>query len=200
MIAIKGIRADMTAGFGKAGYAFEIGRTEREDRSKTGNRGFHCCEYAFDCLSWYSPWKDRFFLVEAAGSIDEDDMGRIACTELTPIKELTPLEYAGYGMRYMVLHPSREGWKHNHNGVTVSDGPAVALGEKYIAISRGAFPKARGPKGSILGLVLEPEPGVITAARVFTVTDALAGKQLTIDAERKLYETQGNRKVAAVTA
>lgn len=186
MIAFKGFSKDMTARLGSGRYQFEPGRTERTEKSKTASCGFHCCENPFDCLSYYSLGDDRFFLVEAAGSIDEDNQNRISCTEITPLQELTIKQIAGYGMTYMVQHPLREGWERSGSDVSVSQDKAQ--GYAKINIARGRRPRARGQEGTVIGLIQEPRKGEITAARVFTVTRQQAGKWYTLGKNGKIEE------------
>ena len=189
MIAFKGFTKDLTARLGRGTYQFETGKTYTEESSKTVRSGFHCCENPFECLGYYSlNTDDRFFLVEATGSIDEDEQERIACTELTLLKELSNKEFAGYGMTYIIKHPMRDKWQHRGRGAVVAKDAAEGSEEDFIAIARGACPKVKGVKGAILGLILEPAKGNITGAKLFTVTEEQAGKWYTIDESRQLLE------------
>lgn len=186
MIAFKGFSKDMTARLGKGRYQFEQGRTEHTEKSQTASCGFHCCENPFDCLSYYQLGKDRFFLVEAAGSIDEDNQNRIACTEITPLQELSIKQIAGYGMAYMIQHPLRDGWERSGLDVIVSRNDVQ--GNAKILIARGRRPRAKGQEGTVIGLIREPRKGEITAARVFTVTRQQAGKWYTLGKNGKIEE------------
>lgn len=186
MIAFKGFSSNMTARLGKGTYQFHPGHTERTEKSKTASCGFHCCENPLDCLSYYSLGDDRFFLVEAAGSIDEDNQNRIACTEITPLQELSIKQIAGYGMAYMVQHPLRDGWERSGPDATVSRDRAQ--GAAKILIARGRRPRAMGQEGAVIGLLREPRKGEITAARVFTVTRQQAGRWYTLGKNGKIEE------------
>ena len=188
MIAFKGFSPDLTARMGKGRYQFALGRTEREEKSKTVRCGFHCCENPFDCLSYYNLDTDKFFLVEAAGSIDEDEQNRIACTEITLLQELTIKQFAGYGMAYMVQHPLREGWKRCSGSVLIAKDKADGGEWDFIVIARGAAPMARARVGKMIGLIQEPRKGEITAARVFTVDRQQAGKWYTLGRNGKIEE------------
>ena len=188
MIAFKGFSPDLTARMGKGRYQFAPSRTEREEKSKTASCGFHCCENPFDCLSYYNLDTDRFFLVEAAGSIDEDEKNRIACTEITLLQELTIKQFAGYGMAYMVQHPLREGWERCSGSVLIAKDKADGREWDFIVIARGAAPMARAEEGKVIGLIQEPRKGEITAARVFTVSRQQAGKWYTIGRNGKIEE------------
>lgn len=188
MIAYKGFTKDLTATMGSGTFQFKAGETYEEKESKTIRSGFHCCENPFECLTYYPLGRDnRYFRVEAAGSIDEDGGERIACTRLTLLKELTLKEFAGYGMLYMCKHPLRTGWQQSHTNMSVKEDEAVGTCEGYIAIARGPEPRVKGKHGSILGLILEPEPGNIEAARLFVVTgDVKEDTWYTLTEERTL--------------
>lgn len=188
MMAFKGVTQQLSARSGKGIYQFEIGRTERTDKSKTASCGFHCCENPFDCLGYYHLKGDRFLIVEAAGSIDEDDHNRIACTELTPVRELTIKEFAGYGMQYLIQHPMRKSWEQAYQGCKVKKEKAVAENKNDIAIARGKKPIVKGAEGSVLGIILEPEVGSIVSARLFVPNRQQAGKWYTINENRELVE------------
>ena len=145
MIAYKGFTKDLTARLGSGTYQFRQGETFTEESSKTASSGFHCCENPFECLSYYPLGQgNRFFQVEAAGSIDEDGSERISCTELTLIRELSVKELAGYGMMYMVQHPMREKWQQSRTHLSVCADEAAATCKDAIAIARGGHPKVKG--------------------------------------------------------
>lgn len=190
MIAFKGFTKDLTATMGKGIYHFKPGETYKTEKSKTVSTGFHCCENPFECL-WYYPLDhgNRFFKVEAAGSIDEDDDERIACTELTLLQELSLKELAGYGMMYMVQHPMRKKWKQAYKNLEVTDREVDAGRPGEIVIVRGRCPIVQGEHGAILGLILEPEIGNIIAARLFVAgEDAKANTRYTLTEDRVLLE------------
>lgn len=171
MIAYKGFNANIESVMGngkKECCTFELGKTYKETESKTARNGFHCCENPFECLGYYTfNGINRFFQVEAAGDINEDESERIACTELTLLKELTPMEFAYYGMVYIVEHPMREKWQQHYTTVKVQQDEAQAMSKDSIAFARGKNPKVKGVPGSILGLIVEPEPGTITQVKLF---------------------------------
>lgn len=189
MIAFKGFTKDLTARLGTGNYQFEPGKTHIEESSKTVRSGFHCCENPFQCLSYYRlNGEDRFFMVEAAGSIDEDESERIACTEITLLKELSVLEFALEGMKYIINHPEREKWQQSYREAKVLPDMAEATEVNHIAIARGENPRVIGAPGSILGIIREV-PGVgITQAKIFICNAKRANKWLTLDADRKVVE------------
>lgn len=200
MIAYKGFTENLTARLGSGNYQFRPGETFEEESSKTARHGFHCCENPFECLGYYHLGdKDRFFQVEAAGNVDEDDSERIACTKITLIKELSIKEFAGYGMMYIVKHPLRKKWQQSSNMLCVAPDMADAQRAGAIAIARGKNPKVKGLSGSILGLIVEPEPGYITAAKLFVVGLESGTKKETwyrLEQNRTLQEVQQDEEKA----
>lgn len=190
MIVFKGFTQDLTATYGKGTYQYELGKTYTEEKSKTRSTGFHCAEYVLDCMNWYEmDGKNRFFSVVAEGSIDEEkECSMVVCTKITLLKELSIKEIAGHAMMYMVEHPHRP-WEQNHMNAVAAYGKAQADKSKSIAIARGPHPKVKGAEGSVLGLILEPEPGKILQAKVFTT--GKEGKEntwYTLTSERELRE------------
>lgn len=169
---------------------FVPGETKEVEKSKTGDYGFHCCENPFECLAYYSfDGQNRFWAVEAAGSIDEDGIERISCTKITLIEELTPLKFALEGMKYIIKHPAREKWEQLHTGVKVCRDRAESKKTDHIAIARGRHPVVSGVEGSILGLIAENE-GVITGARLFVVTPEQAGREYTLAPDGRIEEAK----------
>ena len=165
MIAYKGICQDMTARLGNHdGEVFKIGRTYKVKKAKTAREGYHCCENPAQCLGYYDLRSDRFFKVEASGSIDEDDKERIACTEITILEELDTKGFFKACMSYITAHPDREEWQWSGKGVEISKDEAKAA---VIAIARGTDPRAMvGGKIGYIGLIKEDANGELTAARV----------------------------------
>lgn len=192
MIAYKGFTGDLTSVMGNGDRktcTFAPGITLEVPESKTGRSGFHCCENPFDCFSYYSPETgSRYFIVEAEGDINEDGPGRIACTKITLLRELSLKEFTGHGVMYMVKHPLRKNWKKYGVVYRVGEDHAYARKGQVIAIARGPEPVAGGEAGSIVGLIKEPEPGRITGARLFTVTAGKAGRKYTIGNDGRIRE------------
>lgn len=190
MIVYKGFTEDLTAIYGKGTYQYEAGGSYETEKSKTRNKGFHCAEYILDCMNWYKlDGKNRFFAVEASGSIDEEEScSMVVCTRMKLLQELTVKEIAGAAMLYMIRHPLRD-WKRQCTNVLAVKDQAEAKGSLSIAIARGPMPKVRGAAGSVLGLILEPAPGSIHQAKVFVAgKDAKADTWYTLSEERKLIE------------
>ena len=190
MIAFKGFTEELTATYGKGIFQYEPGKTYTEEKSKTRSTGFHCAEYILDCMKWYPmDGKNRFFVVDAAGSIDEEDRcSTVVCTQITLKKELTVKEIAGYAMLYIVKHPKRD-WQMGDSFVQVKTNTAEAPERGTIAIARGTDPKVRGAAGSVLGLIKENAAGDIIQAKVFTAgSDVKADTWYTLTEERELRE------------
>lgn len=190
MIAFKGFNENLTSVMGngqKATCVFQPGETKRVEESKTVRSGFHCCENPMECLTYYSMnGKNRFFKVEAAGDIDEDESERIACTEITLLEELSDKAFAMEAMMYMIRHPHRDKWEQSHGNVTVQRDRAAA--DTYgIAIARGTDPRVRGVEGAILGLLVD-EDGEISQCKLFCVSKEQAGRWFRLTNERKLEE------------
>ncbi len=166
MIAFKGFTKDLTANCGRGIFQYRIGDTYENEHSKTASTGYHCAEYPLDCFKWYPPGADnRYCMVEAAGSIDETTGdSKIACTRMTLLKEISEYEMAYHSIKYMVEHPLRE-WKTSWSQGQQASG----IKNNDVAIARGSKPIVSGKNGSILGLVTEPAPGIITAAKLLVV-------------------------------
>lgn len=189
MIAYKGFTPELTSRMGdgiKKNCTFKPGMTKRAKGSKTAKEGYHCCENPFDCLGYYPlDGKNRFFVVDAAGDIDEDKDGRISCTKITLLRELSLSEFAVEGMLYIIKHPQREGWQQSYYNCKVWQDSAKAEGEGCIAIARGERPRVKGAAGAVVGMILEKD-GEILAAKAVRVTSGIAGKWITINRDREV--------------
>lgn len=162
MIAYKGFNENLSCTMGKGVFQYHIGETIREDKAKCGREGLHCCEYVLDCMGYYSlDGKNRFCMVEAKGSIDEDGDSRISCSEIRIIRELTLKQIASAAMAYMVAHPLRK-WEKDGADLCVSAEKAECRRKGGIAIARGTDPVAKGERGAVIGLLKEPEPGAFS--------------------------------------
>lgn len=192
MRTYKGFTEDLKATYGNGIFQYELGKTYREERSKTRSTGFHAAEYLPDCMMWYGlNDKSRFFLCESGGSIDEEDgCSMVVSTELTLIKELDLLDIAGHTMMYMVEHPQRK-WISMVGGVMITSDAAHTGGGRLLAIARGERPIVYGIEGTAVGWILESE-GNIIAAKVGVVGQSgiKPGVKYTITANRELVEVQ----------
>ena len=90
MYAYKGFEPDLSC----RGYRFVMGKNVTPEANCASN-GFHCAENPLDCLTYYSDMdRSIYCLVQPGGDIDEDDRdSKIACTELTILRQLTRKEF-----------------------------------------------------------------------------------------------------------
>lgn len=129
------------------GYRFTMGLNVT-DKANCRKNGFHSAENPLDCLSYYPFANSVFYLVDAGGDIDEDDMDtKISCTELRILKQLSHKEFFLHALAYMVDHPHRKWSSH------VKEGHAEACGG-YVVV-RGTEPLARGKQGDFLAIAKE---------------------------------------------
>lgn len=170
MIAYKGFDENLICTLGRGKFQYEPGETIREESSKCANRGMHCAEYVLDCLDWYPLGRgNRYFRVEASGSLDEDDVDtKIACTEMTLLKELSVPDIALHAMSYMIDHPHRK-WVKNGPLLNVAADKALGAGPGSIAIARGKDPRVKGKTGSVMGILMEGTGSEIEEAKYLRV-------------------------------
>lgn len=176
MKAYKGFNGNLTCTRGQGTYQYAPGETYYTDESQTARKGFHCCENPLDCLRWYGlplgAESNRLFIVEAAGDIDEIE-DKIACTQITLIKELDLKNLVIEVMKYIIMHPHRD-WTGRGKLYEVAENVAEAL-SKGFAIARGINPIVKGEEGSVLGVLVEhPEnPAEFIDAKVGVVGSEL---------------------------
>ena len=148
MKCYKGFNADLTCTKGHGSFQYEVGSTFTAESAKCAASGLHCVEEPLDVLTWYNAPDSRFCIVEAAGDINEVE-GKICCTEMTLLKEVTREQLAILECVWMQRHPERETckWVHTnrYEGVT---------GENVIVV-RGKNPIASGCTGATIFLVKE---------------------------------------------
>ncbi|RJW41976.1 DUF7666 domain-containing protein [Anaerobutyricum hallii] len=166
MIAYKGFNADMTCTLGQGRYQYTIGETVCETSSKCARTGLHCAENPLDCLAYYPLGNNnRYCLVEAMGSLDEDDVdSRISCTKMRIVRELSLKQLCSAAMAYMLQHPKRE-WVKSGKLLEVKNMEAEGAGYGAIAIARGENPRVRGRRGTAVGILKEKD-GFFLAAKV----------------------------------
>lgn len=151
MRAYKAFNARLQATMGKGTFQFAAGETYEETECKCAANGFHCAENPLCTLRYYPGMDDRFFLVEAAGDINQDGNGsRISCTRITLLKELTRPQLAAHACLYMQRYPDRD----MESGYVVRDKGSCRKDGDFIIV-RGKSPMAAGVKGSYLFLVQE---------------------------------------------
>lgn len=179
MKAYKGFRKDLTCTMGKGAYQFEIDKWHKEKKAQCCNTGFHCTDNPLDVLCYYRNDDDRYFIVEAAGDIHEDDVNsRIACTEIRLVKEITKSQLIIAGLIFMKEHPKRK-----NSSIVAKDKGATS--SDYVIV-RGKNPKAAGRIGSILYLVKEGADGSVEELGMYEVD----GKEIKPD---KYYNVRGER-------
>ena len=193
MRVYKGFNEKIQAKHGKGTFQYEKGKTYKEEKSKTRSTGFHAAEYILDCLQWYPiDGKNKFFLCEAGGSIDEEDgCSMVVSTELTLLRELTLMEIAMAAMEYMIIHPKRT-WESQQGNALARREKAKATKGCRIAIARGIRPKVMGEYGTVIGLIVEDEKGKPVAAGVRNVDgiQAKAHQIYSMTEEREWVEVQ----------
>ena len=144
MYAYKGFEPDLSC----RGYRFIMGKNVTPEANCASN-GFHCAEDPLDCLTYYSDMdRSIYCLVQPCGDIDEDDRdSKIACTELTILRQLTRKEFFLHALAYMVDHPGRKvSGKVQREHSTSRNGYAIV---------RGKEPAACGKLGDILAFARE---------------------------------------------
>lgn len=152
MLAYKGFNSKLQATMGTGVFQFEPGKTYEESGCKCAQNGFHCAENPLCALGYYSGMGSRFFIVEAAGDINQDGYGsRISCTKLTLLKEIDRIKLAVHACLYMQKYPERD--MENSGHVEKDKGRCCTEGDFIIV--RGRNPQAAGVKGSWLFLLKE---------------------------------------------
>lgn len=148
MIAYKGFNKDLTCTRGKGTYKYQIGKTYKEDKAQCVSTGFHCCEEPIQVLDWYNSCDSRYCIVSAGGDIHEDGTGRVSCTEMTILKEIT-LEQLGILECQWIL----KNYDRKESSLICKDEGTAR--ENKIVIVRGKNPKAAGKPGATIFLVKE---------------------------------------------
>lgn len=165
MQGVKGLSKDMLTSYGIS-TKLESGKTYKEKECKVYRNGWHFVEYAPDCLGYFPLGQgNHYFLIEAAGDINEEEDFRCCCTELTLVKELDLKGFAGMAMKYMIQNPKMD-WEREAAHLEIK--PEIARAQKNeIAIARGKNPEVHLAEGAVGGLIQEDEDGTIIGARVF---------------------------------
>ena len=150
MLAYKAFNKNLTC----MGYKYTTEGWNEEDEANCVENGMHCAEDPLDCLTYYSSFKDaRYWLVEAAGDIDEDNTdSKISCTRMRLVRELTKQDFVLEAVKYMLKHGTKQ-YSNKLNGIEIKCGKNV---------------KAKAAVGTVLGLI-EARNGKILAAGVTTV-------------------------------
>lgn len=148
MIAYKGFNKDLVCTMGKGSFQYKVGETYKEKEAKCVKTGFHCVEEPIEVLRWYSGNNARYCIVSAGGDVNEDGNDKIACTEITILKEITLQQLGALECKWIQEHPERACSRY----VMKNEGRARA---KDIVIVRGKNPKAAGDIGATIFLLKE---------------------------------------------
>lgn len=146
MIVFKGFNKDMTCTMGRGTFEYQLGKKATANKAKTVSTGLHSTREPFGILRYYGELgTDVHCICEAGGDISEDEDGRVASTELTPLQKLTPQQLAMYEAVFVQKHPeicaTRFRERETDNG--------------FYAIARGKNPEARGKRGTVVILLQE---------------------------------------------
>ena len=148
MIVFKGFHGNMTCTLGAGSFQYKIGKKATAKEAQTARTGLHSTKEPFGILSYYHDLDhDAFCICEAAGDVNEDEHGRVASTELTPLKNLTPKELAIYEALYIEKHPELD------TSLYVKRNEARDNG--HFAVVRGKDPKGYGERGTVICLLQE---------------------------------------------
>lgn len=150
MMAYKGFHGDLTCTLGNGVFQYVPQVVYTNEDSKCAHTGFHCTEDPLECLKWYPLGKgNRYFLVEAGGSIDEDGQdAKISCTQIELLEELSVRALVFHAIVYMVKHPLRD-WIKTGSMLEVKPDKAKTRQKGAIAIARGENPKVCGAAGAV---------------------------------------------------
>lgn len=164
MLAYKAFRKGLVC----RGYQFRLGEKHTEEFANViGNNGatggFHAATDPLDCLSYYPDAKNSVFcIVDCGGDIDEDASdSKVACTELTVIRELTLQDY----VLQCLLHIAKNGTPKNNSRIKKERGEALN-GYTFVC---GRAPLASGKRGDVLGLLQHDGKGNVLGIAVHTV-------------------------------
>ena len=148
MIAYKGFNKDLACTMGKGSFQYKVGETYVEEEAKCVKTGFHCVEEPIEVLRWYSGKNARYCIVNAGGDVNEDGNDKIACTEITILKEITLQQLGALECKWIQEHPERI----CSSQVKRNEGRAL---QNEIVVVRGKTPKAAGEIGSTIFLLKE---------------------------------------------
>lgn len=149
-------------------YQFKLGEKHTEDFANViGNEGvtcgFHAALNPLDCLKYYpDATKSTYCIVDCGGDIDEDATdSKIACTELTVIRELSLQNFILQCLLYVANHDL----KSIPYNVKTERGEAL---NGYVLVC-GRMPLASGNIGDVLGLLQHDGKGNVLGVAVHTV-------------------------------
>jgi len=153
---------------------YEVGETYKCERAEACAEGFHFFESPQDVFGYYAPAQSRFAEVVGTGQVDRDnDDSKVACTELTIVREITLNEMIGLAIQHTV--DSAKPIKGSH--ATGYRGAASATGAHSIACGLGWKNKAQGGESSWLVLAERNDRSEI----LFVKTAKVDGKTIKAD-------------------
>lgn len=145
MIAFKGFNKNLTCTMGKGTYQYEIGQTYEEEEANCAQNGFHCVEEPIRVLDWYP--NGRWCVVDVQ-DLHEDGSDKISARKMKIVKEVSLHQLYAHEAAWIMKHPGRQCSQRVKKGTGTAE-------ENDAVIVRGANPKARGRKGSLLLLLRE---------------------------------------------
>lgn len=148
MRCYKGFNKDLTCTRGQGIFQYKVGETFTAEKAKCASTGLHCVEEPIEVLAWYRDSDSRFCMVEAGGDINEID-SKIACTEMTILKELTIEQLGMLECLWIKAHPDRE------TSSFVKRDRCDGAETDRILVVRGKHPQASGVRGTTIFLLRE---------------------------------------------
>ena len=158
MIAFKGFNKNLTCTMGKGTYQYEIGQTYEEEEANCAKNGFHCVEEPIRVLDWYP--NGRWCVVDVQ-DLHEDGSDKISARKMKIVKEVSLHQLYAHEAAWIMKHPGRQCSQRVKKGTGTAE-------ENDAVIVRGANPKARGRKGSLL-LLLRERKGKATEVFAYQV-------------------------------
>ena len=161
MIGYKGFDKDLKC----KGFQYRVGETYKfNEKIKICERGFHFCDIPTAVFEFYAPADSRFALVEATGSIVDDEQHKFCTDEIKIVKELTLAEmiammstvYTNTGTWSVATNTGN--WSAATN--TGNCSAASVSGKSSVAAVFGRDSKAKGALGCWLVLTEWNKDGI----------------------------------------
>lgn len=193
MIAYKGFNEHLVCTLGNKPFQYEVGQTYKESLAQCRQSGFHCVEEPIEVLRWYRGNGARYCVVEAGGDINEDGENKIACTEMTIIKELTLEQIGILECQWMMKHPTRV-----YSSIVARDFGHAQSGD--IVVVRGTNPRASGEKDSTIFLLKEGKGRKIVDAGAYRIDGKKYKVHTQYDVEGGVYcDKERTKKIEGLT-
>lgn len=161
----KGVKRDGKAVYGN-GKKLSPGKWLTEKKADVARRGFHFSDNPLVALGFYgNPKEDTWYSILADGDIDEDEDGRMTCTKIMLVEELSLPKMVFAAMDYIIENPYNEG----DYGASMVNRDLCGY-RSHFAIVRGKTPRARGGAGMLIGMLEEEiDSKEIKSATLFRV-------------------------------